>query len=161
MKIQHNIHVKRSKLFLIGGRTPLPKFFNSKFCCYSNFCPRHELPSPNFSMVSFVTNTLFQFLPKGWIPLPNSSMASLVSIPLWTRGVSIQKNLPPYIWLLREFAWNCIPMFKPRSWDYLFFLTSTFQPREWALPHTHTHALGHSLSWKVLVRKKDDPMTTE
>ena len=29
MKIQHKICVKRSKLFLIGGRTPLP---NGKFC---------------------------------------------------------------------------------------------------------------------------------
>ena len=61
-------------------------------------------------------------------------------LPLKLGGVGIQKNLPPYIWLLREFAWNCIPMFKPQSWDRIFFLTSTFQPREWsrALPPTHT-----------------------
>ena len=90
------------------------------------------------------------------------SMAILVSTPLLTRGVSIQKNLPPYIWLLREFAWNCIPMFKPRSWDCLFFLTSTFQPREWstATPHTHT-PLTTPLAEKSWLEKKDDPMTTE
>ena len=29
-EIQHNVRAKRSKLFLIGGRTPLPKFFNGK-----------------------------------------------------------------------------------------------------------------------------------
>ena len=73
MKIQHNIRVKRSKLFLIGGRNPLPNFSIANFVItrYSNFCPRDELPSPNFSMVNFVTNPLFQFLPKGWIPRPS------------------------------------------------------------------------------------------
>ena len=86
-------------------------------------------------MLKIVTIPPFQLLNMG-----KRSEVILVLPPSKTRVVSIQKNLPPYIWLLREFAWNCIPMFKPQSLDCLLFLTSTFQPREWsrALPNTHT-----------------------
>ena len=59
MKIQYNICVKQSKIFLIWERTPLP----------------------NSSMVILVTILLFEFLPLGKTPLPNSSLVILVTIP--------------------------------------------------------------------------------
>ena len=72
MKILYKIRVKRSKLFQIGGRTPLPysSMVSLLLSRYFNFCPWDKLPSPNLQWLVMLLSGFFNFCP--WDKLPSS-----------------------------------------------------------------------------------------